>query len=89
MSLCKYLYTMMLVLVTWYNRANIEERERAVMLLERVCSRFEANITEFFLPEDPELSLLEDVFTTVAPEADIVPELSSEAVAFTSDDLQT
>ena len=32
---------------------------------------------------------MEDVFTTVAPEADIVPELSSEAVAFTCDDLQT
>ena len=53
-----------------------------------VCSRFEAIITEFFLPEDPELPILEDVFTTVTTEADIVPKLSSEAVAFTSDDLQ-
>ena len=69
------------------NRANIEER---VMLLQRgCCSRFKANITEFFLPEDPELSIFEDVLTTVTTEADIVPKLSSEAVAFTSDDLQT
>ena len=59
------------------------------MLLQRVCSRFEANITEFFLPEDPELSIFEDVLTTVTTEADIVPELSSEAVAFISDDLET
>ena len=80
--------------MTWYgtmvniqNRANI--CRRGVTLLQRVCSRFEANITEFFLPEDPELSIFEDVFTTVTTEADIVPKLSSEAVAFTSDDLQT
>ena len=53
------------------------------------CSRFKAIITEFFLPEDPELSIMKDVITTVTTEADIVPKLSSEAVAFTSDDLQT
>ena len=53
------------------------------------CSRFKAIITEFFLPEDPELSIMKDVITTVTTEADIVPKLSSEAVALTSDDLQT
>ena len=74
-------------MVNMQNRANICRRE--VMLLQRVCSRFEANITEFFLPEDPELAILEDVITPVTTKADIVPELSSEAVAFTSDDLET
>ena len=53
------------------------------------CSRFKAIITEFFLPEDPELSIMKDVITTVTTEADIVPKLSSEAVALTSDDLRT